>query len=191
MYQSRAYDDQHGEPVVVLVTTGTHDVSHLIQLLQGRLALCEHLNVADTVLRQVKRHNGGRAALSLLKLHGGPDFTTDAEQPAAPHTVTVTRLTNEFDSNDVREHEYLIYTGNLAPVSHLVSHPAACDELPYGRRCWFDEMWEGADYSYEETAPGVYSTLPAVEQVGHPETGEFDFERWYIHYAPVAVKAAA
>ncbi|MBS2962619.1 phiSA1p31-related protein [Actinocrinis puniceicyclus] len=83
MYQSRAYDDEHGEPVVVLVTTGTHDVSRLVQLLQGRLAVCEHIGVADRVLRQVRRHAGGRAALALLKAHGGPDFTGDVEHPAS------------------------------------------------------------------------------------------------------------
>lgn len=75
MYESRAFDNEHGNPVVVLVTTGTHDVSRLVQLLQGRLALTEHIGVADRILRQVKRHNGGRAALELLKAHGGPDFT--------------------------------------------------------------------------------------------------------------------
>jgi hypothetical protein len=79
MYQSRAYDDENGEPVVVLVTTGQHDVSRLINLFNGRLALCEHLGVASQMLRQVRRHNGGRNALALLKKHGGPDFTRDVD----------------------------------------------------------------------------------------------------------------
>lgn len=75
-YETRAYDNEYGQPVVVLVTTGTHDVSRLINLLAGsRMALCEHMTVSQTLLRQVKRHNGGQAALKLLAAHGGPDLT--------------------------------------------------------------------------------------------------------------------
>jgi hypothetical protein len=75
-YESRAYDNEHGHPVVVLVATGTHDVSRLVNLLAGsRMALCEHMTVSQTLLRQVKRHNGGQAALKLLAAHGGPDLT--------------------------------------------------------------------------------------------------------------------
>lgn len=75
-YESRAYDNEYGNPVVVLVTTGTHDVSRLVNLLAGnRMALCEHMSVSERLLRQVKRHNGGRAALKLLAAHGGPDLT--------------------------------------------------------------------------------------------------------------------
>lgn len=75
-YESRAYDNEHGDPVVVLVTTGTHDVSRLVNLLAGsRMALCEHVGVSEQILRQVKRHEGGRAALKLLAAHGGPDLT--------------------------------------------------------------------------------------------------------------------
>lgn len=82
MYESRAYDkpntDGFGpDPVVVLVVTGTHDVSRLVHLLSR--GLIEHLEVAKRVLRQVKRHNGGRAALELLRAHGGPDFTSTEE----------------------------------------------------------------------------------------------------------------
>jgi hypothetical protein len=73
MYETRAYDNEHGDPVVVLVVTGTHDVSRIVHLL-GR-GLCEHVSLSHTVLRQVRRHSGGRAALRLLAAHGGPDFT--------------------------------------------------------------------------------------------------------------------
>lgn len=76
MYESRAYDNEHGDPAVVLVVTGTHDVSRIVNLLAGsRLALCEHMDVSERILRQVKRHNGGQAALKLLAAHGGPDFS--------------------------------------------------------------------------------------------------------------------
>lgn len=75
-YESRAYDNKHGDPVVVLVTTGTHDVSRLMNLLAGsRMALCEHMGLSGRILRQVNRHNGGRAALKLLVEHGGPDLS--------------------------------------------------------------------------------------------------------------------
>ncbi|MCK2219751.1 hypothetical protein MF672_039040 [Actinomadura sp. ATCC 31491] len=75
-YESRAYDNEHGDPVVVLVVTGTHDVSRIVNLLAGnRMALCEHMGVSEQILRQVRRHNGGRAALKLLAAHGGPDLT--------------------------------------------------------------------------------------------------------------------
>jgi hypothetical protein len=76
--ETRAYDNEHGDPVVVMVTTGTFDVSRLINLLaSGR---CEDHATAEQVRRQVRAHSGGRAALALLRDHGGPDFT--APEPA-------------------------------------------------------------------------------------------------------------
>lgn len=86
MIESRAYDNEHGDPVVVLVVTGTHDVSRLVNLFMGGANLCEHMAAADRILSQVKRHNGGSAALKLLKDHGGLDFT--GEEPALPDVVT-------------------------------------------------------------------------------------------------------
>ncbi len=74
-FASRTYDNEYGEPVVVLVVTGTHDVSRLVNLLAG--GNCEHGDLARRVLRSIKRHNGGRSALALLARHGGPDFTND------------------------------------------------------------------------------------------------------------------
>jgi hypothetical protein len=76
-YETRAYDNAHGDPVVVLVATGTHDVSRLLNLLNGASPNCEHLSVGATVNAQVRRHNGGRAAMKLLALHGGPDFSAE------------------------------------------------------------------------------------------------------------------
>jgi hypothetical protein len=78
-YETRAYDDEHGDPVVVLVATGTHDVSRLVNLLNGASPNCEQIGLAAAVLRQLRRHNAGRAALRLLRDHGGTDFT---EEPA-------------------------------------------------------------------------------------------------------------
>jgi hypothetical protein len=75
-YQTRAYDDEHGDPVVILVAEGTHDVSRLVQLLHSGNG--EQARLGQAVLRQVRRHNGGRAALQLLAAHGGPDLLFDA-----------------------------------------------------------------------------------------------------------------
>jgi hypothetical protein len=75
-YETRAYDTPgYGEPVVVLVAKGTHDVSRLVDLLQR--GTCEQRDVGHRVLRQVRRHNGGQATLRLLRDHGGPDLTSD------------------------------------------------------------------------------------------------------------------
>ncbi len=79
MYESRAYDKDTGEgfgpdPVVVLVVTGTHDVSRFVNLLNGGQPVIEQLAMGRHVAAQVNRHNGGRAALKLLADHGGPDL---------------------------------------------------------------------------------------------------------------------
>ncbi len=72
----RAYDNEAGDPVVVMVTTGTFDVSRLVGLLaSGR---CEDVEAAEQVRRKVRAHSGGRDALRLLAQHGGPDFTEPA-----------------------------------------------------------------------------------------------------------------
>ncbi|MCO1574991.1 hypothetical protein M8C13_04360 [Crossiella sp. SN42] len=85
-YESRAYDKQTADgfgpdPVVVLVVTGTHDVSRLVHLFSR--GLIEHVAVGQRMRRQVRRHNGGRTALELLKAHGGPDFTAELQPSAA------------------------------------------------------------------------------------------------------------
>lgn len=79
MYESRAYDIPNDDgfppdPVVVLVVTGTHDVSRLLNLLNGGTPLCEQLRLGQHLARQVARHNAGRAAMKLLAAHGGPDL---------------------------------------------------------------------------------------------------------------------
>ena len=100
-YETRAYDNEHGDPVVVLVTTGTHDVSRLVNLLAGsRMALCEHIGVSDDILRQVKRHSGGRAALKLLAAHGGPDLSkVPIRYTATGFGVTTTKATGQVILN--------------------------------------------------------------------------------------------
>lgn len=87
-YESRAYDKPNDDgfppdPVVVLVVTGTHDVSRLVSLLNGGQLLIEQLKLGRQIVRQVKRHNAGREALKLLAQHGGPDFTDPPTEVAA------------------------------------------------------------------------------------------------------------
>ena len=89
-YETRAYDNEHGNPVVILVATGTHDVSRLVNLLAGsRMALCEHQDLSGRVRRQVNRRNGGREALKLLKAHGGPDLLEGPSRPSSEDEATI------------------------------------------------------------------------------------------------------
>jgi hypothetical protein len=85
-YETRAYDNDAGDPVVVLVATGTHDVSRLVHLLAG--GNCEQGTLARKVLGQIRRRNGGRAALTLLARHGGADFTREGAMEARAEVAT-------------------------------------------------------------------------------------------------------
>jgi hypothetical protein len=79
--ETRVYDNEHGDPVVVMVTTGTFDVSRLVGLMEkGR---CEDGARAEAIIRGVRRHNGGRSALKVLRDHGGPDLL----EPVVPAEV--------------------------------------------------------------------------------------------------------
>lgn len=86
-YESRAYDNEHGDPVVVLVVTGHHDVSRFVNWTNGRVPTVEIMQAGEKILRQVKRHNGGRAALRLLREHGGPDFFDTPEARAVERVL--------------------------------------------------------------------------------------------------------
>jgi hypothetical protein len=80
--QVRVYDDAQddGQPVVVMVARGTFDVPRLAYLMScGR---CEDVERAGFIVRALRRHNGGRAALKVLRDHGGPDLLEDV--PAEP-----------------------------------------------------------------------------------------------------------
>lgn len=81
-YEVRSYDKPNddgfpADPVVVLVATGTHDVSRLVNLFTGGSPNSEQHRVAQQIKGKVLRHNAGRAALKLLAEHGGPDFSED------------------------------------------------------------------------------------------------------------------
>jgi hypothetical protein len=84
-YETRAYDkpgDSGTDPVVVMVVTGTHDVSRLLYTLSR--GTIEQIKLAEHVTQQVARHNGGRAALKLLRDHGGPDLLEKFGLPVEP-----------------------------------------------------------------------------------------------------------
>lgn len=82
-YDVRTYDTPEGDPVVVMVVKGVHDVSRIVQAMTH--GNCEQADVGFRLIARLKRHNKGRMALALLKAHGGQDFTDpdDAELVAA------------------------------------------------------------------------------------------------------------
>jgi hypothetical protein len=105
-YQTRAYDSPGGDPVAVIVVTGTQDVSRMINLLAGSPANVEQLQTGQKLLKQVRSHNAGRAALKLLADHGGPDFTPDNTTIAIPrpeHDALTARIAElEAERQNVR-----------------------------------------------------------------------------------------
>lgn len=129
-YESRAYDNEHGDPVVVVVASGTHDVSRLTNLLAGsRMALCEHVALSEQILRQVRRHNGGRAALQLLAAHGGPDLLFAADGSAVGEAAVLREAVAAID----RHVDMYEVVARLA-VERLVERGATEDEIRHRRR---------------------------------------------------------
>lgn len=108
-YESRTYDNVHGDPVIVLVVTGTHDVSRFVSLLaDARKPNCEQLDLGQRLLRQVRRHSRGRAALKLLRDHGGADFLSD---PSDEESIRIAERRAAADLHHLaREGERLLNT---------------------------------------------------------------------------------
>jgi hypothetical protein len=104
----------------------------------------------------------------------------DADEEHPAHTVTVTRLEHGDSACDLPPNVTLVYTGAEMPVSYLVTHPAACDQLPYGARCWYDEL-SASDGHEHDAAPGTYTAEFAVE---------LNEEREYVHFEPTIEMAA-
>lgn len=71
-YEARTYDNEHGDPVVVLVVTGTHDVSRIVHVLAA--GNCEQGDLGRSIATRLRRHNRGRDALNLLHSHGGKNL---------------------------------------------------------------------------------------------------------------------
>lgn len=77
----KAYTAPSGDPVLVHVVAGAHDISrHVAVHAQGR---CEDQGHVQTMTRALRRHGAGRAAMRLLARHGGPDWTLAEELPEA------------------------------------------------------------------------------------------------------------
>lgn len=68
-----ARDDWLHDPVVVIVASGSHDVSRLVQAL--RHGTCEQAQLGAKVAESLGRDTVGRKALTLLKAHGGENLT--------------------------------------------------------------------------------------------------------------------
>lgn len=81
-YDVRAYDRPSApgwppDPVVVLVAEGTHDVSRLVNVLNGQVPTLEQIGIGGRIVRSLSQHNSGEEALKLLERHGGHDFTRE------------------------------------------------------------------------------------------------------------------
>lgn len=108
---------------------------------------------------------------------------TRTGKPApAPHAVTVTHLDSGFDQADQKPHELLVADhASGGWVSHVVAHPAACNLLPYGQQCWFDNEWHNGQFTYDNVEPGLYRVLPAQQDVGD-HRGEYSHTEDYLDY---------
>lgn len=146
--ETRAYDkpNDHGfppDPVVVLVATGTHDVSRLVHLLNGASPNCEHVALGQQVVAQVRRHNAGRAALALLKAHGGPDF--DQPDKRDIEIARLRSLVDDLTNPKPGDDDYC--SGDLSFDGRHTSD---------FRKRGFDCVWCGA-VADDEPAPAVTS----------------------------------
>lgn len=148
-----AYDGADGQPVIVIVVTGEHDVSRMMHLMhRGVPSAC--LSLAAAKLRlQIKRHNGGQRALHLLARHGGPDLLTE-DRDAPWHTIRRYIGSSPFQDGEVRLWD--------------VEHPEDCRALPRWTHCWFaqDPMRQ-----WWPDALGTWRIRPAQVVNGGDEDG--------------------
>jgi hypothetical protein len=150
-FESRAFDDETGRPVVVLVATGSHSVSRLVAAL--RTGSTEQMMLAGRLVDQVKRHSGGREALRLLAAHGDPDLLAE-EAEAAWHVVRCFTGRHPIDNCDALFFE--------------VTHPTQCHYLPAGAVCWFDHDNRASQWPVGE---GTWRMRPVQEEIGGDEDG--------------------
>lgn len=148
MYQTKAYDQAvdgfPSEPVAVVVATGTHDVSRLLHLFAG--GLIEHVQVGQQLQQQVRRRNGGRAALALLKQHGGPDLTQLSPDDVTSKNVAYWGESDRFVT--------------AAPDGRVkVCEPQFLLKLdnPQAARQLADQLWAAADHAEQALANQVVS----------------------------------
>lgn len=147
-YQTRAYDQPNtggfpADPVAVVVASGTHDVSRLVHLLSR--GLIEHVQVGKQLQQQTRRRNGGRAALALLREHGGPDLTM-----TEPDTINDHGAFWSLPDLVVR----------ACPDSHIkaASPSGSLRVTPEVARELADRLWAAADYAERVKADQVLSS---------------------------------
>lgn len=74
------------DPVVVLVVTGTHDVSRIVQCL--RHGNSEQAALGTKIAKSLQRNTTGQRALELLRRHGGEDLTAlEPDEDPVDHLV--------------------------------------------------------------------------------------------------------
>lgn len=129
-YETRAYDDDHGIPVAVIVVTGTHDVGRMISLFGGSPITVEQQRTGRKLLKQVRAHSGGRAALQLLARHGGPDFTPENTTVAIPKDKLLARIA-----------ELEAQLDKIRPALQSLTTAAGADVRRYAKL--LDDQWPG------------------------------------------------
>lgn len=82
MIEIHAYDEPTRGGRAIIAVAGQHDISRLVRLLDGGPPSVEWLAVGKTLRARLRRHTTGRAALTLLRQHGG-NAEADGELTAA------------------------------------------------------------------------------------------------------------
>lgn len=118
--EGRVYDNGHGDPVVELTIVGTFDVSRLIELRETR-GRVEDVDLAASLRRKLRRTAGGRAALQVLKDHGGPDLT---EEPKGSGIIVTVRdgETGQQQSREIPADDYILITAGECHQAHVDAH---------------------------------------------------------------------
>lgn len=153
-YSTRAYDDEHGQPVVIMVVEGHHDVSRFLHFMHRGFPTSGQMLVAAKLRRQVAAHNGGKRALLLLHAHGGPNLL--AEDNEWPWHV----LTRYIEAH----HPFL----DVPAECHRLDCPDACRTLPPWASCW------AVTDPHADCWPkglGTWRIRPAEDVVGGNEDG--------------------
>lgn len=130
-YQTGAYDlpndDGFTDPVLVLVATGTHDVSRLVGLLngaaQGAKPNGEQRRLADQVTEQLRVRDGGRVALQLLAEHGGPSLLSEVDMATTGVRVTATDLATGETGTRVIHNDVAVIAAGTCWIAHVNDFP--------------------------------------------------------------------
>jgi hypothetical protein len=108
MIDSRVGTNEQGDPFVVVVATGTHDISRLLG--QFTQSTCEWGEAARRLRKQARGTANTRRAMRLLQEHGGPSFVYTED--AAPSAVDL-----------IREECVRIERDYVQALNALLAHP--------------------------------------------------------------------